>query len=96
MCSISKEVYKVNLHNGKVLPPKLTPQDKGKQVIGSSEHTKLPSNVSPIKTLMVNPSQVDYNIEAHLRKLLAKLSIFYSLVLFKEMRKSLIKVLLDP
>ncbi|XP_028556574.1 uncharacterized protein LOC110106707 [Dendrobium catenatum] len=40
--------------------------------------------------------KVDYNVLAHLRKLPAKLSIYESLLLSKEMRESLIKALLDP
>ncbi|XP_028549524.1 uncharacterized protein LOC110105940 [Dendrobium catenatum] len=40
--------------------------------------------------------KVDYNVLAHLRKLPAKLSIYDTLLLSKEMRESLIKALLDP
>ena len=89
----STEVGEVRLRSDKVLPPRPTPQDKGKGVV---EECVGPSHaVSHTETPVEGHPQVDYNILAHLRKLPAKLSIYDALILSKEMRESLVKALVD-
>ena len=90
----STEVGEVHLRSGKVLPPRPTPQDKGKKVV--EECVRPPHAVSHAETPVEGHPQVDYNVLAHLRKLPAKLSIYDALVLSKEMRESLVKALVDP
>lgn len=45
---------------------------------------------------MSGPTNVDYNVMAHLRKLPTNLSIYDVLILYKEMIYSYVKVLLNP
>lgn len=60
------------------------------------EHVGPSEGVPLIEILVVGATQVDYNILVHLRILPMKLRIYDAIILTKEMRESLIKVLLDP
>lgn len=54
-CTINDEVDDVNLHNFKVLLPKLTPSKKGKYIISTSKIEGQPLDVPPIEQHMVGP-----------------------------------------
>lgn len=64
-------------------------------VIGVSDLIGSTQGIPPLEALMGDYAHVGYNILAHLRKLTAKLSIYDSLILSKEIRNTLVKVLLD-
>lgn len=55
----------------------------------------LTHNVPPLKTLMGSLAQVYYNVLINLRKLQTKLTIYYDIILPKEMRDSRVKALVD-
>lgn len=94
MSFIIEQVNKINLYRSNVLQLRLTLEYNGRKIISSTKHVGLSYVVHLIETYLSNPSQIDYNILEHLKKLLAKLRIYDALFLSKEMRKSLVKALL--
>lgn len=51
--STSIEIGEVNLHNGKVLTPRIMSQEKGKEVVRTDDHVRLTHDVPPLEAYWV-------------------------------------------
>jgi len=87
---LSRRVNQIQFQNNKLLQPRQPPTTKNK------EKQVVIEEVEELTKRRAEPTQLDQNVLAHLKKLPTLLSIYHTLVLSKKLRKVLIKALQNP
>jgi hypothetical protein len=87
----------MNLQGGKVLPELQNPRKNSREKDGLSKDNlfHIDARVMPANDKETT-SKVDYNVVAHLKRILALLSVYDALLLVPELRQALIEALQKP